>query len=87
MHVPQISVFISVVTISNRQTSEYAQDMSHSHMDQRTIFYYLSHHSGKSATVRKSNHGSVYVRSIMRSTLYQKAPFCSPEMAQSKLVL
>ena len=24
----------------------------------------------------------VYVRSIMRSTMYQKAPFCSPEMVQ-----
>ena len=23
----------------------------------------------------------VYVRSIMRSTMYQEAPFCSPEMA------
>ena len=29
----------------------------------------------------------VYVRSIMRSMVYQKAPFCSPEMAQWKLVL
>ena len=24
----------------------------------------------------------VYVRSIMHSTMYQKAPFCSPEMVQ-----
>ena len=24
----------------------------------------------------------LYVRSIMRSTMYQKAPFCLPEMAQ-----
>ena len=29
----------------------------------------------------------VYVRSIMGSTMYQKAPFCLPEMAQWKLVL
>ena len=29
----------------------------------------------------------VYVRSIMRSTMYQKAPFCSPEMEQQKLFL
>ena len=29
----------------------------------------------------------VYVRSIMRNTMNQKAPFCSPEMAQWKLVL
>ena len=39
-----------------------------------------SGHSGKSATIRESNHGSRC--SIMRSTKYQKAPFCSPEMAQ-----
>ena len=39
-------------------------------------------HSGKSAIIRDSNHGSVYVRSIMRSTMYKKAPFCSPKMAQ-----
>ena len=29
----------------------------------------------------------VYVRSIMRFTMHRKAPFCSPEMAQWKLVL
>ena len=42
------------------------------------------YHSGKSATIRESNHymARVYVRSIMRSTMYQKAPFCSPGMAQ-----
>ena len=38
-------------------------------------------HSGKSATIRDSNHGSVYVRSIMRSTMYMYY-FCSPKMAQ-----
>ena len=38
--------------------------------------YVALKHSGKSATIRESNHGSVYVRSIKRSTMYQKAPFC-----------
>ena len=35
-------------------------------------------HSGKSATIRESNHGSgLYVWSIMRSTMYQKPYFVS----------
>ena len=29
----------------------------------------------------------VYVNRIMRSTMYQKAPFCLPEMVQWKLVV
>ena len=29
----------------------------------------------------------VYVRSITRSTLYQEAPFCKPELAYGNLVL
>ena len=48
-----------------------------------SITYNIVTHSGMSANIRESNHGSgVHVRSIMRSTMYQKAPFCSPEMAQ-----
>ena len=39
-------------------------------------------HSGKSTIIQESNHGLVYVRSIMRSTMYQKAPFCLPNMVQ-----
>ena len=35
---------------------------------------------GKVRPIRESNHGWVYVRSIMRSTMYRKSPFCSPEM-------
>ena len=35
----------------------------------------LKAHSGKSATIRESNHSSVFAKSITRSTMYQKAPF------------
>ena len=36
-----------------------------------------SAHSGKSVTIRESNHASsVYIRSITRRTTYQKAQFC-----------
>ena len=38
-------------------------------------------HSGKSALIRELNHWSVHVRSITHSTMYQKAPFCKPELA------
>ena len=31
--------------------------------------------------------GQVYVRRISRSTMYQKAPFCQPELAYGKLAL
>ena len=33
-------------------------------------------HSGKSVTIRESNHDSVYIRSKTCSAMYQKAPFC-----------
>ena len=44
----------------------------------------LCRHSGKSATIENRIMARVYVRSIMRSTMIQKAAFCQSELAYEK---
>ena len=39
-------------------------------------------HSGMAATIENQIMARVFVKSIMPSTMYQNAPFCSPEMVQ-----
>ena len=46
-------------------------------------------HSGKSGAIQESNQGSGVVRRITHSTtcMYEKAPFCSQELALGKLAI
>ena len=61
-------VFLCIIPnlVANPSPSEVLNDIKGS-------TYHGLGHLGKSATIRESNHGSVYVRSFTRSTMYQKA--------------